>query len=154
MIFINYLKKGFASENVLRYNGVMYQLKTMTHILKKYSLLAAATGIQFMVGASRALALNDALGPIPEIGGNPNETSIRTTILTVLNTILTFLALFAVVMIVVAGIRYIFSGGEQEATDKAKKTIIYAVVGLLVVLLASAIVSFVVGVIDGSSSDA
>lgn len=51
----------------------------------------------------------------------------------------------AVIAIMVAGIRYVLSGGESGAVASAKNSIIYAVVGLVIVMVASLIVTFVVG---------
>lgn len=50
----------------------------------------------------------------------------------------------AVVMIIIGGFRYITSGGKQETVTGAKNTIVYAVVGLVVVALAQIIVHFVI----------
>lgn len=47
-------------------------------------------------------------------------------------------------MIVIGGIRYIFSEGDSNAMSKAKGTIVYALVGLAISLAAFSIVSFVV----------
>ena len=51
----------------------------------------------------------------------------------------------AVIMIIVGGLRYITSGGESGKVGSAKTTIIYALVGLVVVALAQLIVHFVLG---------
>jgi len=53
--------------------------------------------------------------------------------------------LAAVVIIISAGFRYTTSGGDAEAIKKAKNTILYAVVGLLVVAMAFVITQFVLG---------
>lgn len=53
--------------------------------------------------------------------------------------------LAAVVIIISAGFRYTTSGGDAEAIKKAKNTILYAVVGLLVVAMAFTITQFVLG---------
>lgn len=49
----------------------------------------------------------------------------------------------AVIMIIVGGFRYITSGGNDSSVSGAKNTILYAVVGLVVVALAQIIVRFV-----------
>ncbi len=82
-------------------------------------------------------------GPIPEIPGTPDDNvDIRGVILNVITFVLDFLALAAVVFIIIAGIRLIVSQGNDDAKDKAKKTIISVIVGLLVVLFARVIVGF------------
>lgn len=49
----------------------------------------------------------------------------------------------AVIMIIVGGFRYIVSSGNQEQTKSAKNTIVYAVVGLVIIAVAQVIVQFV-----------
>lgn len=49
----------------------------------------------------------------------------------------------AVIMIIVGGLKYITSGGESGNVTGAKNTILYAVVGLIIVALAQVIVRFV-----------
>jgi hypothetical protein len=49
----------------------------------------------------------------------------------------------AVIMIIVGGFRYITSGGDSTKVGGAKNTLIYAIVGLIIVALAQAIVHFV-----------
>jgi len=88
----------------------------------------------------RALALE-----APDIDDSilPGDTDLKQTIIDVLGTILDFVLLLAVVFVVVAGIRLIVSGGDEGQKDTAKKTIIYVIVGIVVILLARVIVSFV-----------
>ena len=57
--------------------------------------------------------------------------------------ILTFMALIAVVFIVIAGIRLVISQGEEAEKDKAKKTILFVIIGLVVILLAQGLVDFI-----------
>ncbi len=84
-------------------------------------------------------------GDIPAIPGTPSavdEQGIRDIILRALQFVLDFLALAAVIFIIVAGIRLIFSQGADEQKDKAKKTILFVIIGLLVILFARVIVGF------------
>lgn len=69
------------------------------------------------------------------------ETSFREAVVKILNFFLTFLGLLAVAVIIFAGFRLILSGGDDGAKEKAQKMIIYAVVGLIVVLLSFALVN-------------
>jgi multisubunit Na+/H+ antiporter MnhB subunit len=50
----------------------------------------------------------------------------------------------SVIMIIVGGIKYVLSNGDASQVTSAKNTILYAVIGLVVALLAYAIVNFVV----------
>ena len=59
--------------------------------------------------------------------------------------ILLFLAgAVAVIVIIIGGIRYVMSSGDAGQVQSAKNTILYAVIGLIVVIMAYAIVNFVV----------
>ena len=49
----------------------------------------------------------------------------------------------SVIFIIVGGLRYVISAGNPEDTKRAKDTIIYAVVGLIVSMLAFTVVGFV-----------
>lgn len=61
-------------------------------------------------------------------------------------TILSFaLGGIAVIMIIISGIRFATSGGNSNSVSGAKKTLIYAVIGLAIAILAQVIVSWVVG---------
>ena len=51
-------------------------------------------------------------------------------------------------MIVIAGIMLVISGGDEQQKDKAKKIIIYTIVGMLVIGFASAFVGFVASLFD------
>ncbi len=57
--------------------------------------------------------------------------------------VLDFILIIAVIYIIFAGIRLIVSGGEEGEKDKAKQTIIYVIIGIIVVLFARVIVTFV-----------
>ena len=54
-------------------------------------------------------------------------------------------------MLIYGGFRYATSGGNQDSVNAAKNTILYAVVGIVVALLAFAVVQWVIGAIGGSS---
>lgn len=82
---------------------------------------------------------------------NPlGETDIQEIIGNIVNAILGVVGLVAVAMIVYGGVLFSISGGNQDTLDKAKKTITYAVVGLIIALLSYAIVNFIIGAVEGS----
>ena len=64
---------------------------------------------------------------------------------TIVNVLLFIIGAIAVIMLIIGGIRYVVSGGDSGAVTSAKNTILYAVVGIVVALLAYAIVNFVLG---------
>ena len=63
----------------------------------------------------------------------------------VIEILLRVAALAAVVMVIYGGVKYITSQGEPEATANARGTIINALIGLLLAVMAAAFVSFIAG---------
>lgn len=89
--------------------------------------------------------LTDAQAAAEGIGDLDNGITIKSVLVTALN-LLSFIAgVIAVIMLVIAGLKYITSQGSAEATKGAQNTIIYAIVGLAVVAVAQTIVRFVLG---------
>jgi len=76
---------------------------------------------------------------LPQI--NADDASLQTILTLVFGTI----TAIAVLIIVIQGIRYVMSYGEPEKTAQARKGIIYAAAGLIVVFFADIIVAFVLG---------
>jgi hypothetical protein len=70
-------------------------------------------------------------------------TGITGLIKTIINVLSIIVGVVAVIMIIIGGFRYITSGGKQESVTGAKNTILYAVIGLVIVALAQIIVRFV-----------
>jgi len=64
----------------------------------------------------------------------------------VINWILIAAGIIAVGFIIWAGIRYVLSGGDAEKVKKAKNTLLYAIIGLLIAALALVIVNLVISV--------
>ena len=64
---------------------------------------------------------------------------------TITNILLFLVGAVSVIMLIIGGVRYVVSGGDQAAVTSAKNTILYSIVGLVVALLAYAIVNFVIG---------
>ncbi|HYH75066.1 MAG TPA: pilin [Candidatus Saccharimonadales bacterium] len=74
----------------------------------------------------------------------PKGKATQATIDNVVGIVFSVLGTIAVLMIVIGGIQYITSKGEPGEMAKAKNTIIYALVGLVVCILAYTIVAFVI----------
>ncbi len=111
----------------------------MKKFLAQVSGACAAT--QMAVGTAFA-QLPDPT-PIPGLPDEANVGDIKTLIVSIVTTVLDFVLLIAVVYVIVAGIRLIVSGGDEAQKDKAKQTIIYVIIGIIVILFARVIVSLV-----------
>lgn len=73
------------------------------------------------------------------------STGINALITNIVNVFSIIVGIVAVIMIIFGGFKYITSGGSSEGVSSAKNTILYAIVGLIIVALAQIIVQFVVG---------
>lgn len=62
---------------------------------------------------------------------------------TIVNILLFLIGAIAVIMLIIGGVRYTISGGDSGNVTAAKNTILYAIIGLIVAILAYAIVNFV-----------
>lgn len=70
-------------------------------------------------------------------------TNVNDLIADVVNIFSLIVGVVAVIMIIVGGFKYITSGGESSNVTGAKNTILYAIIGLVIVALAQFIVRFV-----------
>lgn len=77
------------------------------------------------------------------VDGEDATTRVNTVIETTVNIFSVIVGVIAVIMIIWAGLRYITSGGDSGKVGNAKNTMVYAIIGLVVVALAQFIVNFV-----------
>ena len=71
--------------------------------------------------------------------------SLETIVKRIINIAMTVLGVVCVIMLIVGGYNYTMSAGDASKVTKAKNTILYAIIGLVIALLALAIVNFVLG---------
>jgi len=77
-------------------------------------------------------------------GGDPAKDTLNLKVASVVSVLMFILGALSVIMIIVGGIRYTVSNGDSSRVKAAKDTVTYAVVGLVVAILAYAIVNFVI----------
>jgi len=75
--------------------------------------------------------------------------AIRDAILSVLNFLLTFVGIIAVAFIIYAGFLMMTAAGNEEQVESGKKIIIWASIGIIVILFSWVIIAFVVDVGTG-----
>ena len=68
----------------------------------------------------------------------------RDSLIEILNNVIGIIAVIAVIVVVIGGVRYMTSAGDPGKVKKARDTLIYAAIGLIVCALAAVIVNFVV----------
>lgn len=122
----------------------------LTRILVRHTSMLTIAGVLFFtalvaptIGAqdlSMQSGANSAKGTdqVSDLFGNAGIFS------TITNTLLFILGAISVIMIIIGGLRYVISGGDSNAVSAAKNTILYAVVGIIVAILAYAIINFVI----------
>ena len=82
--------------------------------------------------------------PTDQCAATTNDATdqINNIVHTIVNLLSAVVGIVAVIMIIVGGFRYITSGGNDASVTSAKNTILYAIIGLVVVALAQVIVRF------------
>ncbi|MBI2984008.1 MAG: hypothetical protein HYY50_00025 [Candidatus Kerfeldbacteria bacterium] len=73
-----------------------------------------------------------------------SQADLRTAVINILRIALGFLALLAVAFLVAGGIDYVIAGDSEVVRIRARRIIVYSLISLIIVLLAWAIVSFVI----------
>ena len=73
-----------------------------------------------------------------------SATTLDRLIAEVIRLVLSFVGLIAILFIIIGGYRYITSNGNDEVAEAGKKTLINAVIGLVIIALAYVIVTVVI----------
>lgn len=114
-------------------------------IITGFIVLTAILGVTAFVPSLTAVAapIDEVQKGVNAAGGDEEKNTLGARFEDVVNVMLYVLGAIAVIMIVIGGIRYATSGGDSSSIKGAKDTILYAVIGLIVAILAYAIVNFV-----------
>jgi hypothetical protein len=117
--------------------------------------------VVFFLHTVPALAQDPVISESPDIQGglcaganldinDPNCDSqndavqnLNNLIRRIINLLSIVVGFVAVIMIIIGGLRYITSGGSDTGVTSAKNTILYAIIGLIIVALAQLLVRFV-----------
>jgi cytochrome bd-type quinol oxidase subunit 2 len=123
--------------------------------MKKLMLLLAALLCAGGVWAAAPVAFADSTqcqGVSAVTGGSPcqnADSKLSNKLNSIINTIFFVGGAVAVLIIVIAGLRFVLSDGNADSVKGARNAIQSAVIGLIVLVLARAIVAFVVGAVAG-----
>lgn len=117
--------------------------KTIRQILITTGLMAIAlfvsssTAFAQATGATECPAFLNAL--------NACQPGIKGVVMLIVNFFLGFLGLLALVMVIYGGFLYVSSAGNEENVGKAKKILMYAAIGIIVILIAYPVVNTLLG---------
>lgn len=120
-----------------RISTILASLMIMLGLVSFVAVPALAAPVNVIDGS------NDACNGNTNICGN-SGSKLFDIIKNVINVLLYAAGIIAVIMIIIGGINYALSSGDNAKVASAKNTVLYAVVGLVVASLAFAIVNFVV----------
>ena len=108
------------------------------------SILSATPTFADTCSADVPVKVREAAGCLGNTNGLP------TVIQNILSIVIGVCGLVAVAYIIVGGYNYMTSSGDSAKIEKAKKTILYAVIGLIVCALAFIIVNFVINTVKSA----
>ena len=80
-----------------------------------------------------------------------NGPRLLKTVTTIVNLLLFLVGLIAVIALIISGVRFVSANGDPQQVSKAKNSIIYAVIGIVVAFMAFAIVNFVASQLEQAS---
>lgn len=120
-------------------------MKKIKHILLSLALITGFMAVALPVGVGASDATDQAckLDPTSALCKDKDKNNVPKFIKTLVNVLLFVLGAVSVIVIIFAGIFYTTSIGDSALVTKAKNTLLYAVVGLIVALMSYAIVNFV-----------
>jgi hypothetical protein len=130
------------------------KLNIKKHLLTLLAVPALALSVSAVVSPAYAADLSLQNGANSAKGndqtaclfGNESGCGSDTPIFkTITNVLLFIIGAISVIMLILGGIRYTVSQGDSSAITSAKNTILYAIIGIVVAILAFAAVNFVIG---------
>ena len=122
---------------------------TKLFFTKKNILSLAGLTLWFLpVAANAAASLGIELGTATGLG----TKDLKATITSVLNVLLGFLGIIAVIIILLGGFKWMTALGEEEKVGEAKKLISAGIIGLVVILAAYAIATYVISTISEATT--
>ena len=119
-------------------------------------LLASFIGIGPLLYSNASYADTDvcSMSVAPEVyeaaGCGGGKDKLPGTVVNIINAIIAVSSIVAIVFVIVGGISYMTSNGDPGKIEKAKKTILYSVIGLVICALTFAIVNWTIDTISKS----
>jgi len=108
-------------------------------ISRKLVASAISVGALLLPFAASALSVENVGGTL-----TLGSADLKATVVNIITFVLGLLGLIAVIMILYGGFTWLTAGGNEDKIDSAKKIISAAAIGLVVVLISWAIVTFVI----------
>ena len=104
--------------------------------------------IQQITSSAKQLAAT-----MPDPVGGSDQHNLIANVTGIINAIIAALGIVAVIVVLVGGVNYMTSSGDTAKVEKAKKTILYGAIGLIICVLSFAIVNWVIGPVLGGGNN-
>ncbi len=134
LVYYGRRSEGCAHSNDLYINVESMKLSR----IGKWALAAGMVASVALPMVANALSLED-IGSTLGYG----TADLKATVIKIINLVLGLLALIAVIMVIYGGFIWLTAAGNEENVEKAKRIISAAVIGIVIILLAWAVVIFV-----------
>mgnify|MGYP001564177478 CR=1 FL=1 len=108
-------------------------------------LMGAALLVSSLFDPSGAFALGseDSIDFVDDLSGG--EGDLKSLLNTILSYFLGFLGFICVIMVIYGGVLYVTSAGNEENVGKAKKILLYAGIGVVLIMISVALVTTILG---------
>jgi|SRR3989344_9253028 len=120
----------------------------------KLSIVGLLFGLPMSVFAqgdvSRGLGSIRLLFPIGGIAGSQSLTGPGGLIYRIISLLLLVAGAIAVLFVIVGGYQYITAAGNEENAEKGRKTLVNAIIGVVIIVLAYVIINVIVNTVSGS----
>lgn len=137
----------------------LYRLKFIFWIFISSLFLGVFTSVfsidlsQDPCGGENCLQAGIDKDRLPSELNDQSGKGLKEKIVDFINYALTFIGILLLIVVIYAGILLIFSNGESESLDKPKKMILYALLGVIVIILSYAIVNFIANIMSDSQKN-
>ena len=149
---IIYLVKLVEQQNTTQIYQIIYQVKYLElKTMKKIIISLLSFVICFGLLAQVAMAQITYGGWEYVTGSGLGTNNLKAMVFAIVNIILGFLGIVAIIIILIAGFRWMTSAGNEEKVTSARQMLIAGVIGLAIVLASWAIASFVLGSLLGAT---
>jgi len=109
-------------------------------------IIGPAAQAQILVNTGTPGGLEDSANIVGQTGGYGN-VKLEILVATVIKVLLSFLGIIFLILIIMAGFRWMMANGNEEQTKKSQDTIKNSIIGLVIVLMAYAVTYFVFNVL-------
>lgn len=116
--------------------------------LKKFAAIATTLVLVLPVVAFGAVSIPNP--GLPNTAAGAGQATVTSTIIAIVNIALGIAGLIAILFLIIGGFRYVTAGGNEDATESAKKIILNAIIGIIVIILSYVILQVVVNAIQGT----